>query len=420
MLPFLSQSHVSEISSSSGLGFSRSRRFSLLRPDWFQRLVLLLTLAAVASGPHELARRAFTGPAAKKSQIHSEPAGVVDAKFSKLISCLDVLPESKEVQTMYSALHTAKQDFERPTMIMFVGAYSAGKSALINSLLKEEVCKTGIRPTTSDLDFHQWDGMLLVDSAGLDAMNKPEQKEKALEAARRSNVAVVVVNARQPLRESEGDILRELLEANSKVVVAINYWNHVQKEEERKDCKKYVEEMLTDLMPGKRPPLFCVDASSSGDKGVKQLRKHLQSDDLQGGSQKVISATTAMLQGAKRMLQLHQNCYEALQKELEDITQTLLSMNRSIEMEDEHLKKLETKRGHSGLWRSVAKGAFVGFLVDAATRFRSRGAGIIAGALVSAMTGRPSAEAREELEKDISGAMQKIRHLEGERLPGFA
>ena len=335
-----------------------------------------------------------------------DQAQVIDLKFDRLIKLVNDVPGKNE--DIRSALQIAKQDFEKPIMIMFVGAFSAGKSALINSILNKKVCATGIRPTTSEIQEFQWDGMLLVDSAGLDAMNKPEHKEKALEAARRSNVAVVVLNARQPLRESEKPILREVLQANSKVVVAINYWNHVQKKEEREECMKCVEEILADLMPGKRPPLFYVDASSSGDKGVKQLRKHLQSDDLQDGSQKVISATTAMLQGAKRIVQLHQDRHEALQKELEETNRTLQSINKSIE-EKEDLLKSKNPRG--GFWASVAKGAAAGSAVDFASGGLSCGIGTIGGALAGACLARP------EEDPEVSRIKKKIKDLEEQKRP---
>ena len=331
----------------------------------------------------------------------------IDSKFDGVIQFVDQLPQSKDAQTIRSALQTAREDFRQPTMIMLVGAFSAGKSTLINSLLKKDVCATGITPTTSKLHFHQWEGRLLVDSAGLDAMNEPEHRQQALEAARRSNVAVVVLNARQPLRESEGDILRELIKANSAVVVAINYWNHVEKEKDRKECLKFVEEKLEEWMPDKRPLLIPMNAQDSGGEGVKKLRQELQSADRQGGFQKVASAKAAMLQGAKEMRRLLQDFRGGLEKQKSDKDETLHGQQKTAEAEDQHVKQLETMNNLGGsLWESAKSGAATGAMVDVFTGGMLLGIPTVLGAIGGMIDGGfgPSAEARKEHSEAISNA----------------
>ena len=124
---------------------------------------------------------------------------------------------SQAMRPIEKALMTAREDFQREPMIdhargciqrrqVYVDQQSSGPQSLCNWYRAHY-----LRPRVSS-----WEGNLLVDSAGLDAMNQPTHKEKALEAARRSNMAVVMLNARQPLRDSEGPILRELVEAKSR------------------------------------------------------------------------------------------------------------------------------------------------------------------------------------------------------------
>lgn len=67
-------------------------------------------------------------------------------------------PEMREV---CQVLHTAKADFDKKPMIMFVGAFSAGKSTLINTLLGQKLCDTGIKPTTSQVTFISTTGMAI-------------------------------------------------------------------------------------------------------------------------------------------------------------------------------------------------------------------------------------------------------------------
>ena len=208
--------------------------------------------------------------------------------------------DRSEMQKVCEVLKTAREDFDKRPMIMFVGAFSAGKSTLINNLLGEKRCATGIRPTTNDLHFHDWHRHLLVDSTGLDNWNQPEHKQKALEAASRSNRAVLVINARQPIGEREIPILKQLAESQSKITVAINYWNHMETEEERSECMTYVQGCLEEIMPGLSVEVFPINAKSGSDPGVQQLSHFLRSTDDSG--QKVVSANAAMRIAAQQML----------------------------------------------------------------------------------------------------------------------
>ena len=94
----------------------------------------------------------------------------------------------------------AETDYKKPVMVIFLGATSAGKSTLINTLIGETRCPVGIKPTTQKLQEILWGSILLVDSPGLDAMKQDEQK-KAMDAAHRADLAVVMTSANQPLRE---------------------------------------------------------------------------------------------------------------------------------------------------------------------------------------------------------------------------
>lgn len=130
------------------------------------------------------------------------------------------------VGTVQARIRHAKEDYYSDFLVMVIGAFSAGKSTLINSLVKQKVCKVGIQPTTDDisiLKFPNVPGVLLMDSPGVDALGQEGHTKKALEAAQRANMAIVVLNVRQLLRESERPLLRELLLSKSHVLVALNY-----------------------------------------------------------------------------------------------------------------------------------------------------------------------------------------------------
>ena len=73
-------------------------------------------------------------------------------------------PIQENMKRIQSELEVAKADYCRGPMVMFVGAFSAGKSTFINTILgQKDHCKVGVRPTTTDLhisfhgvEFHSW------------------------------------------------------------------------------------------------------------------------------------------------------------------------------------------------------------------------------------------------------------------------
>lgn len=320
---------------------------------------------------------------------------------------------------------------------MLVGAFSAGKSTLINSLLGRKACATGIKPTTCDLAFLPWEGVLLVDSAGLDAMNQPTHKEKALEAARRSNMAVVVLNARQPLRDSEGPILRELVEAKSQVVVAINYWNHVEAEEERKQCLSYVDQTLKEWMPAKQvPPLIPINAKKFDDEGVTQLRQTLLATAKKDNPQKEISAKAAIAREVRKMVKELDTFAAAAEAAHQqkcgrlEVERTLLKkdLNHSREMRardseemhrrEQDMRKLQDKHAgiSDGFFDTVQKSAATGAAADVATGGATGGAGIalglLSGVIIGAVNSWGADEQRRQIEGQIQAKQQQIEDLE--------
>ena len=325
---------------------------------------------------------------------------------------------SQAMSSIQKALMSAREDFQREPMIMLVGAFSAGKSTLINSVLDRKACATGIEPTTCDLEFLRWEGVLLVDSAGLDAMNQPTHKEKALEAARRSNMAVVVLNARHPLRDSEGPILRELVEAKSQVVVAINYWNHVEAEEEQKQCLSYVEQTLKEWMPAKQVPIIPINAKKLDDAGVTKLRQTLLATAKKTNRQKDISAKAAIAREVRKMVieldtfaaaaeEAHQQkcgsleaVWTLLTKDLNPRRELRARDSEEMHRREQEMQKLQNK--HAGIRDSFYE-----------TVQKSVGTGaVLSGLLAGAISSWEADEQRSQIEGQIQAKQQQIEDLE--------
>ena len=401
--------------------FSKARHGSKLHCDVGVAISISVVLPPSAASSQWPSASRSCGPRKNFGKIESFASSSVGKPWA----------DRPEMQKVCEVLKTAREDFDKKPMIMFVGAFSAGKSTLINNLLGEKRCATGIRPTTNDLHFHDWHRHLLVDSTGLDNWNQPEHKQKALEAARRSNRAVLVINARQPIGEREIPILKQLAESQSKITVAINYWNHLETEEERSECMTYVQGCLEEIMPGLSVEVFPINAKSGSDPGVQQLSHFLRSTDDSG--QKGVSASAAMRIAAQQMLdmctafetkakQTHEMKIQrldgdiaSLEKDVEHSNALRRRDSADLQTEERVMRELEGQLARlaetddaSGIVTGTAQGVFAGSALGGPV-------GAVVGAPLGFFLGLLSADstqkARERLNRQIEKKNQHIQHL---------
>lgn len=180
-------------------------------------------------------------------------------------------------------------------------------------------------------------------------MNQEEHKKKAMEAARRADVAVLVINAEQPLRDSERPILKELLANHTHVVVAMNRWNNLVEEKDRKDLT-YVKETLDEELPEMSPLIIPMNAQDSKDEGVQQLSSHFEHSMMtnKSGAQqhKVVSGKAAIARAIRQMMELLEKrrslAKEAHQKVLQKLNNEIAETERKLN----HQREL-----HQKTWR---------------------------------------------------------------------
>ncbi|MFM0307771.1 50S ribosome-binding GTPase [Paraburkholderia sp. RL17-383-BIF-A] len=110
---------------------------------------------------------------------------------------------------------------EQKIHVMLFGAYNAGKSTLINALVGREVAKAGDVPTTDAVDFHEWDGHMLLDTPGV---NAPIEHEKiSHEQLQRADLIVFVLRQED---QDASDIMNrifDLLEQKRPLFIVLNY-----------------------------------------------------------------------------------------------------------------------------------------------------------------------------------------------------
>ncbi len=135
----------------------------------------------------------------------------------------------------------------------FIGRPNVGKSSLINALLNEErVLVSDIAGTTRDATdtpfLYQGEEVVAIDTAGIRKKGRIyEEVEKysivrSLKAIDRSDVCVLVIDAKEGIIEQDKHILSYAIDAGKGIVIAVNKWDTIENpDEELKLWKKNIE-----------------------------------------------------------------------------------------------------------------------------------------------------------------------------------
>ena len=160
---------------------------------------------------------------------------------------------------------------ETPVAVAVVGKPNAGKSSIVNALLrKERMIVDPVSGTTRDpvdsLCVYQGKEILLVDTAGIRRRGKVSQKIEtfsivsALRSIERSDVALLIIDAEEGITEQVLKIAGYVNERRKSLIIVLNKWDLAKRE-----CKSRMEvenEVLHRLNFISFAPLIFVSAKS--------------------------------------------------------------------------------------------------------------------------------------------------------------
>ncbi len=147
-----------------------------------------------------------------------------------------------------------KPEEDAGIQIAFIGKPNVGKSTLVNRILGEERVLVFDAPgTTRDSIFipfvRQDCKYTLIDTAGVRRRSRVSQALekfsviKTLQAIEACQVAIMVVDARENISEQDQRLLGHIIRAGKALVVAINKWDGMDKDD-RDDVKKEISRRL--------------------------------------------------------------------------------------------------------------------------------------------------------------------------------
>lgn len=199
------------------------------------------------------------------------------------------LSELKRTPADLDALQDCIVRLEELFLIVVVGEFNAGKSALVNALLGARVLEEGAIPTTTRVTLVKYGEAIhtsvspddlahvtyplallkeinIVDTPGTNAVIR-KHEELTRDFIPRSDLVLFVTSADRPFTESERQFMENIREWGKKIVLVINKRDLLEDDKAVNDVRRFVESNATSLL-GVTPELFFVSAKRESNDGT--------------------------------------------------------------------------------------------------------------------------------------------------------
>ena len=217
----------------------------------------------------------------RQSMLSDEQARFLREEKEALAEIRLALTDVDLPREALTTLQDAILQLDELFLVVVVGEFNAGKSALVNALLGEKVLREGATPTTSRVTLVKWGEQAaeqavdenfaiytyplpllkelnIVDTPGTNAVIRHHERLTD-EFVPRSDLVLFTTSADHPLTESERQFLERILAWGKKIVFALNKADIIESESALEEVRSFVIKHAT-LILGDTPEFFPVSA----------------------------------------------------------------------------------------------------------------------------------------------------------------
>ena len=217
----------------------------------------------------------------RQSMLTAQQAQFLREEKEALAEIRLALAEIDMPKEALATLQDAILQLDELFLLVVVGEFNAGKSALVNALLGEKVLAEGATPTTSRVTLVKWGEQTadqvvdenfgvytyplpllkelnIVDTPGTNAVIRYHERLTD-EYVPRSDLILFITSADHPLTESERQFLTRIVAWGKKVIFALNKADIIEDEAALNEVRSFVLKHATAVL-GDTPEFFPVSA----------------------------------------------------------------------------------------------------------------------------------------------------------------
>jgi small GTP-binding protein len=262
-------------------------------------------------------------------------------------------------------LRQALLDLDGPFLLVVAGEFNSGKSSLLNALLKADLLKEGVTPTTDRVQLIGYGpeakmepqspelalvylpnttlkDLRLVDTPGTNAIARHHQvlTERFLP---RADLILFATSADRPFTQSEADFLRYIRAWGKKIVLVVNKMD-LLKPTEQQEVMNFVLKGSKDTL-GQQVPVFGLSArmAKEGQRAASGI------EALEGHIQKVLNQEAASIKLGTPlgvMVKLIDEARPTLEAKLKETQEQLVTCNELDHLAQRHQER--TRRDFAG------------------------------------------------------------------------
>lgn len=282
--------------------------------------------------------------------------GELRSELGRLDATLSDLGASVEDRAVLS---DAIRGLDELFLLVVVGEFNAGKSALVNQLLGARVLEEGVTPTTAAItlvrhgepEAEEWRGkgflerripspalrdLAVVDTPGTNAIVR-RHEELTRDFVPRADLILFVTSADRPLSESERDLLANIRAWGKKVVVVVNKIDLLESPAQLQQVLDFVRDGLRSTLD-LTPPIFAVSvrlaraADDQRDPAIaRAVRESSHFDELRGYVLETLDQTERLRLKLSTPLGVAERVLDRYLASLDDRLETLSGDRRLVE-----------------------------------------------------------------------------------------